>query len=72
VNKRILRIARVLCIVGLVAITGYAFTRLYIMAQRADISILLLNVVAFAGIAGLLIYISKKERDYEEGEMFRD
>ncbi len=71
-NKRILRIARVLCIVGLVAITGYAFTRLYIMAQRADISILLLNVVAFAGIAGLLIYISKKERDYGEGEMFRD
>lgn len=71
-NKGTLRIAKVLCIIGLVAITGYAFTRLYVMAQRADISILLLNVFAFAGIAGVLIYISKKERDYGEAEMSRD
>ena len=42
------------------------------MSQRADLSILILNVVFFAAIAGLLIYLSKKEKDLEEEEMFRD
>ena len=41
------------------------------MSQRADLSILLLNVVLFAAIAGVLIYLSKKERDLEK-QMFRD
>ena len=72
VNKRTLRVAKALCIAGLGVITAYAFTRLYVMGQRADMSILILNVVAFAGIAGVLIYISKKERDIEEEGMFRD
>jgi hypothetical protein len=30
------------------------------------------NVVVFAGIAGVLIYLTKKERDIQEEEMFRD
>jgi ABC-type maltose transport system permease subunit len=72
VNKRTLQIAKALCIAVLGIITAYAFMRLYVMGQRADISILILNVVAFAGVAGVLIYISKKERDTEEEEMFRD
>jgi hypothetical protein len=41
------------------------------MSQRADIYILVTNVVLFAAFAGLLIYLSKKEKDIEE-ELFRD
>lgn len=71
-QRKTLRLAKALCIAGLAAIALYAFTRLYVMSQRADLSILLLNVVLFAAIAGVLIYLSKKERDLEKEEMFRD
>jgi hypothetical protein len=71
-NRKTIRIAKILCIVALVSIATYAFTRLYVFSQRADLSILLVNVFLFAAIAGVLIYISKKERDLETGEMFRD
>jgi hypothetical protein len=37
-----------------------------------DSSILLVNVVGFAAIAGVLIYLTKKEKDLEEEEFFRD
>ena len=50
----------------------YAFARLYVFSQRADLSILVLNVVLFAAIAGFLIFLSKRERDMEEEELFRD
>ncbi|MGI0037373.1 MAG: hypothetical protein ACRD99_03345 [Nitrososphaera sp.] len=42
------------------------------MSQRADLSILLLNVVLFVAIAGLLVYLSKKERDLEQDGRFGD
>ena len=71
-KKKTLRLAKALCIAALAAIAIYAFARLYVMSQRADLSILILNVVFFAAIAGLLIYLSKKEKDLEEEETFRD
>ena len=71
-ERKTLRLAKALCIAALAAIAIYAFTRLYVMSHRADLSILLLNVVVFAAIAGVLIYLSKKEKDLEEEEMFRD
>jgi hypothetical protein len=42
------------------------------MSQRADASILLLNVVLFTAVAGVLIYLFKKERDLQQEGMFRD
>ena len=50
----------------------YAAVRLLVLSQRADLSILVVNVVVFAGIAGVLIYLTKKEPDIEKEEMFRD
>jgi hypothetical protein len=43
-----------------------------VLAQRVDASILVVNVIAFGGIAGFLIYLAKKDRDLEEEELFRD
>lgn len=71
-ERKALRLAKALCIAALAGIAIYAFTRLYVMSQRADLSILVLNVVLFGAIAGVLIYLSKKEKDLEEEEMFRD
>lgn len=56
----------------MVSITAYAFTRLYVFSERADLSILVLNVVLFAAIAGVLVYVSRKEKEFEEDETFRD
>ena len=71
-QRKTIRRARILCIAALVAITAYAFTRLYVFAQRADIWVLVINVGLFAAVAGVLVYLSRKEREIEEGEMFRD
>lgn len=74
-NLRTIRLAKLLCLAGMVAITLYAFGRLYLSGERADLSILLLNVVLFAAMAVALIYLSKKEKDIDEeggGGMFRD
>jgi fluoride ion exporter CrcB/FEX len=60
------------CIIALVCATLYAIVRLYIFSQRVDWSILLVNVVGFAAIAGVLIYLTKKEKDLEEEDLFRD
>jgi drug/metabolite transporter (DMT)-like permease len=60
------------CVAALAAAVAYAIIRLIVLAQRVDASILVINVIAFAGIAGLLIYLTKKERDIEEEELFRD
>ena len=46
--------------------------RLYVFSQRVDSSILLVNVIGFAAITGVLIYLTKKEKDLEEEEFFRD
>jgi hypothetical protein len=39
----------------------YAIVRLYVFSQRVDSSILLVNVIGFAAIACILIYLTKKE-----------
>jgi hypothetical protein len=58
--------------IALVAATVYAIVRLYVLSQRVDSSILLVNVIGFAAIAGILIYLTKKDKDLEEEELFRD
>jgi hypothetical protein len=60
------------CIAALAGTIVYAIVRLYVMAQRVDASILVTNVILFAVIAGVLIYLTKKDRDIEEEELFRD
>jgi hypothetical protein len=71
-NRQTIRYAIAGCIVALAAAVVYAMVRLFVMAQRVDASILVVNVIAFAGIAGLLIYLTKKDKDLEEEELFRD
>ena len=71
-DRKAVKLGKAACIAAMVTVVIYSFTRLYIFSQRVDMSTLLLNVVAFAVIAGLFIYLSKKERDLEEEEMFRD
>lgn len=71
-NRRTIRYAKAGCIGALAAIAMYAFVRLYVFSQRADLSILLVNVALFAAIAGFLIFLSKREKDMEEEELFRD
>lgn len=71
-DRKAIRIGKAVCLAAMATIPVYAFARLYLLSQRADISILLLNIISFAGIAGVFIYLSKKERDLEEEELFRD
>jgi len=71
-NRRTIRYAIAGCIVALAAAVIYAIVRLFVLAQRVDASILVINVIVFAGIAGLLIYLTKKDKDLEEEELFRD
>jgi hypothetical protein len=72
VNRRTIRYSIVGCIIALAAAVIYAIVRLYIFGQRVDSSILLVNVIGFAAIAGILIYLTKKDKDLEEEELFRD
>lgn len=71
-NRRTIRYGIVGCIVALAAAIMYAVVRLYVLGHRADLSILLVNVIGFAVIGGLLIYLTKKDKDLEEEELFRD
>gem|GEM_PF-1760862 len=71
-NRRTIHYAIVGCIVAMAAAVIYAAVRLLVLSQRADTSILVVNVVVFAGIAGVLIYLTKKEHDIQEEGMFRD
>nr|AFK24829.1 hypothetical protein Josef01_02j05_40 [uncultured archaeon] len=71
-NRRTIRYGILGCIVALAAAVVYAMVRLFVLAQRVDASILVVNVIVFAGVAGLLIYLTKKDRDLEEEELFRD
>ena len=64
-------LAKAVCIAALAAMTLYAFARLYVMSERADLMILLVNVALFTAIAGLLVYLLKKEKDLEN-QVFRD
>jgi maltodextrin utilization protein YvdJ len=71
-NRRTIRYAMAGCIVALAAAVIYAMVRLFVLAQRVDASILVVNVIVFAGVAGFLIYLTKKDRDLQEEELFRD
>ena len=71
-NRRTIRYGIAGCLVALAAAIMYAIVRLYLLWHRVDLSILVVNVVGFAVIAGLLIYLTKKDKDLEEEEFFRD
>lgn len=68
VERKNIQYAKAACIAGLASIAIYAFVRHFVMSQRADVSTLILNVALFAAIGGVLIYLSKKERDLEHRE----
>jgi hypothetical protein len=72
VKRRTIRYGAAGCLIALVAAPIYAIVRLYVFSQRVDSSILLVNVIGFAAVAGILIYLTKKEKDLEEEEFFRD
>jgi inner membrane protein involved in colicin E2 resistance len=72
VNRRTIRYGIAGCIVALAAAVIYAMVKLYVLSQRIDSSILLVNVIGFAAIAGVLIYLTKKDKDLEEEALFRD
>jgi hypothetical protein len=72
VKRRTLQYGAAGCIIALVAATTYAIVRLYVFSQRVDSSILLVNVIGFAAISCVLIYLTKKDKDLEEEELFRD
>lgn len=71
-RRRTIRYAMVGCIAALTLAVIYAIIRLYILSQRVDASVLVVNVLLFMGITGVLIYLAKKQRDIEEEELFRD
>ena len=71
-DRSTIRYAMAGCIVALAAAVVYAIVRLYVLSQRFDASIIVINVVVFAGIAGFMIYLTKKERDLEKKEFFSD
>jgi hypothetical protein len=60
VNRRTIRYGIAWCIVALAVAVMYAIVRLYTLWHRVDLSIMLVNVIAFAAIAGVLIYLTKK------------
>jgi len=68
VNRRTIRYAMAGCIAALAAAVIYAMVRLFVLSQRVDASIFVINVVVFAGIAGFMIYLTKKERELDEKE----
>ncbi|HLG37720.1 MAG TPA: hypothetical protein VI338_06260 [Nitrososphaera sp.] len=71
-NRRTIHYAMVGCIVALSAAVVYAMIKLFVLSQRVDASILVINVVAFAGLSGFMIYLAKKDRDLQEKDLFRD
>lgn len=71
-NRRTIRYGIACCIVALAVAVMYAIVRLYVLWHRVDLSVLLVNVIAFAAIAAVLIYLTKKDKDLEEEELFRD
>jgi fluoride ion exporter CrcB/FEX len=72
VKRRVIQYGIGGCIVALAAAVIYAIVRVYVLSQRVDWSILVVNVIAFATISGILIYLTKKDRDLKEEELFRD
>jgi hypothetical protein len=70
-NRRTIQYGIASCIFALAAAVIYAIVRLYVLSQRVDWSILVVNVIAFAAIGGVLIYLTKKDNDLKEEDLFR-
>jgi fluoride ion exporter CrcB/FEX len=71
-NRRTIQYGIAGCIFALAAAVIYAIVMLYVLSQRVDWSILVVNVIAFTAIGGVLIYLRKKDNDLKEEELFRD
>lgn len=71
-NERSIRYGIIACMCSLAAIVIYAIVWLYVLFQRIDGLILLTNVVLFAGISGVLMYLMRKDKDLEEERLFRE
>jgi hypothetical protein len=71
-NRRTIGYAIAGCMAALISAVIYAMVRLFVQVQRVDASILVINILAFAGTACLLMYLTKKDKELEEEELFRD
>jgi hypothetical protein len=71
-DRRTIHYAMAGCVMALAAAVVYAIVRLFVLSQRVDAAIIIVNVVVFGGIAGFMIYLTKKERDLKEKEFFGD
>ncbi|HEY1247553.1 MAG TPA: hypothetical protein VGE97_01065 [Nitrososphaera sp.] len=71
-NKNTIHYGVVACIVALAVSVTYAVVRLYVLSQRVDLSILVVNVIAFGAISAFLLYLMKKEKDLRDEDFFRD
>ena len=60
------------CLFVLVVSVVYAIIKLYIFFQRIDMSIIISNIVLFAAVAGVILFLLKMRRDVEEDELLSD
>ena len=60
------------CLFVLVVSVVYAIMKLYIFFQRIDMSLIISNVVLFAVVSGVILFLLKKRSDIEEGELLSD
>lgn len=72
VNSRQARYGIYACMAAMVGAVAYAFVRLYGLNERAGMDIIIVNIVVFTLSAGIMVYLSWKERDIGQEEMFRD
>ena len=72
VEKSTIRLGMIACMAAMVAAIVYAFVRLYVLNTRVDLSIFAVNIVVFSISAGVFVYLSWKQRQIEEEELFRD
>lgn len=71
-DKKSVRYGIYACLAAMACAVLYAFVRLYGLNQRVDIDIIVVNVVVFTVSAGVMLYLSWKERNIGQEEMFRD
>lgn len=60
------------CLLALGIAVTYAMVRLYVLSQRVDWSIMVVNVIGFGIISAFLFYLMKKDKDLKEEDLFRD
>jgi hypothetical protein len=66
VNRANIQFGIAYCLIALGVAVIYAVVRLYVLSHRVDWSILVVNVIAFAAISGVLIYLTQKDKDLKE------